>query len=86
MKSTDEQERRAAKAILADGKWSHNHYSPQQMEDLIARVINAALAAEREASDDHKRLWFEEQERSERERQHFQTQLAVLVDALVQAR
>ena len=41
MKSTDEQERRAAKAILADGKWSHNHYSPQQMEDLIARVINA---------------------------------------------
>jgi hypothetical protein len=28
-----------AKAILADGKWSHNHYSPEQMEDLISRVI-----------------------------------------------
>lgn len=31
--------RTLAKAILADGKWSHNHYTLEEMEDLIVRVI-----------------------------------------------
>lgn len=37
-----ERARTIAKAILADGKWSHNHYSPQEMEDLITRVVRAS--------------------------------------------
>lgn len=34
---------RSAKAILSDGKWSHNHYSQDEMENLIAKALDAAL-------------------------------------------
>lgn len=35
--------RRLAKAILSDGKWSHNFYNAREREGLITRVISIGL-------------------------------------------
>jgi peptide deformylase len=35
--------RRYAKATLADGVWSHNHYTPAEMEELLARMFQHAI-------------------------------------------
>jgi len=40
--------RRLAKAILADGKWSHDWYNAKQRENLITRVISIGLKYQRQ--------------------------------------
>lgn len=48
---TDEQLARSrAKSLLADGKWSHNHYDAAGMEDIVARIILSAIERSQQLS------------------------------------